>query len=353
MKTVINHNVRFASEIGPEGWELANSEILQLVQKVAKHHFGGEEYSFQRGKLNIYGPGGFFLEHRDSPTSTSTMIATLVICLPTRFTGGELIVKNGLKEIVFDFANHEDNVQFAVFYSDCIHEVKPVTSGHRITLTYYLHVPQYNGPHHEYVGYSYDQRIHAVITHKGSVNINMENINDLTENLLRLSCSGVQIGLVLSHKYPTDSMEPHCLKGCDRLLYDLLLECYKSIKLYPVILKTHIVTYTPEDWDAELEEDSTGHIFPFTREHYEHFCKLVEIGRTDHGTSFDIDRSKLKNLKLQGPKKEFSHMVFFAGVVGGHLLKNYENPGSDYVGNEAEGGFLECTYFTTVMIPQL
>jgi hypothetical protein len=51
-------------------------------------------------------------------------------------------------ERFFDFgSNVEDNssIQWAVFYSDCEHEVLPVTSGHRITLTYKLYVSEHLG----------------------------------------------------------------------------------------------------------------------------------------------------------------------------------------------------------------
>ena len=36
-------------------------------------------------------------------------------------------------------------IQWAAFYSDCEHEVLPVTSGHRITLTYNLYISQQIG----------------------------------------------------------------------------------------------------------------------------------------------------------------------------------------------------------------
>lgn len=36
--------------------------------------------------------------------------------------------------------NCQSTIQWAAFYSDCEHEIKDVTTGHRITLTYNLHL---------------------------------------------------------------------------------------------------------------------------------------------------------------------------------------------------------------------
>ena len=53
-------------------------------------------------KLNIYmGPGGHFRSHVHTPHSED-MFGSLVVCLPTKFTGGALITRHGGKERAFD-----------------------------------------------------------------------------------------------------------------------------------------------------------------------------------------------------------------------------------------------------------
>lgn len=62
--------------------------------------------------------------------------------------GGQLIVGHKDNEITFDWSSSATSnavVNWAAFYSDCIHEVKEVTSGHRITLTYNLFVSRGTG----------------------------------------------------------------------------------------------------------------------------------------------------------------------------------------------------------------
>lgn len=94
--------------------------------------------------LDVYqvysGPDGLFRSHVDTPRSTN-QIGSLVVCLPSAFKGGDLIVRHQGSNVSFDWSTRSDStIQWAAFYSDCAHEIKPVTDGHRITLTYNLYV---------------------------------------------------------------------------------------------------------------------------------------------------------------------------------------------------------------------
>lgn len=89
-------------------------------------------------KLLMYEPGSFFVEHRDTKKSAG-MFATLVLVLPSVCSGGELIVRLRGREVCIDLNSAEPaEVSFAAFYADCVHEVRPVTSGYRLTLIYNL-----------------------------------------------------------------------------------------------------------------------------------------------------------------------------------------------------------------------
>ena len=63
-----------------------------------------------------------------------------MIYLPSAFTGGELVTRHQGRQVVFDWSVLSGSqIQWAGFYSDVEHEVLPVTSGYRITLTYNLY----------------------------------------------------------------------------------------------------------------------------------------------------------------------------------------------------------------------
>jgi hypothetical protein len=77
------------------------------------------------------------------------MFGSIVVVLPTVHEGGSLIIRHNGKEWTFDSSkavNTEStpHAAFVAFFSDVEHEVMPVTSGYRVTLTYNLYVKQKN-----------------------------------------------------------------------------------------------------------------------------------------------------------------------------------------------------------------
>lgn len=89
-------------------------------------------------KLLVYDAGSFFVSHRDTEKAPG-MFATLIIVLPSRYTGGELRVRHRDREVQLDLRSPEPSeVAFAAFYADCVHEVLPIISGCRLTLVYNL-----------------------------------------------------------------------------------------------------------------------------------------------------------------------------------------------------------------------
>jgi len=86
--------------------------------------------------LLVYEEGQFFLAHQDTE-KTDTMVATLVVVLPSVFEGGESVITHGDATVV-EAARSRSKLTFLAFYADCRHEVRPVTRGHRVALTYAL-----------------------------------------------------------------------------------------------------------------------------------------------------------------------------------------------------------------------
>jgi 2OG-Fe(II) oxygenase superfamily len=85
--------------------------------------------------LLVYESGQFFLAHQDSEKDDS-MVATLVVTLPSSYRGGELVVEHNGERTTYQ--GSRTALSLAAFYADCRHEVLPVASGYRITLTYNL-----------------------------------------------------------------------------------------------------------------------------------------------------------------------------------------------------------------------
>ncbi|HEY4172246.1 MAG TPA: 2OG-Fe(II) oxygenase [Rhodopila sp.] len=89
-------------------------------------------------KLLIYDQGSFFVPHRDTE-KVPGMFATLVLVLPSVSEGGALIVRHKDQDVSLPLhCSEPSDVAFAAFYTDCVHEVRPVTAGHRLVLVYNL-----------------------------------------------------------------------------------------------------------------------------------------------------------------------------------------------------------------------
>ncbi|XP_006464088.1 hypothetical protein AGABI2DRAFT_52087, partial [Agaricus bisporus var. bisporus H97] len=101
-------------------------------------------------KLNVYGQGGFFKTHKDTPRAEN-MFGSLVFTLPTQHEGGNLNLRHRTRQLSFDAAAllqsaSPTSVAYVAFYSDVDHEVLEVTSGHRITITFNLYFDDFRAP---------------------------------------------------------------------------------------------------------------------------------------------------------------------------------------------------------------
>ncbi|MBC7687668.1 MAG: 2OG-Fe(II) oxygenase, partial [Aquabacterium sp.] len=143
-KTILDNNVRSAWEIAADKLTFNSSRWAVFLNKLVsdiKPGLGLEDHSISAHlyKMLIYETGDFFLPHKDSEKEKG-MFGTMIIGLPSKHTGGELVVSfGGVEEIVsFSQDSAEYKINCAAFYADCDHEVKPLTSGYRICLVYNL-----------------------------------------------------------------------------------------------------------------------------------------------------------------------------------------------------------------------
>jgi hypothetical protein len=67
------------------------------------------------------------------------MFATVVFVLPSLFEGGEVHVSHAGQNAVINVSKHSQfNTSVLAWYTDVMHEVKPITSGYRLALSYNL-----------------------------------------------------------------------------------------------------------------------------------------------------------------------------------------------------------------------
>jgi hypothetical protein len=83
----------------------------------------------------VYEKGQFFVTHQDTEKDDA-MIGTLVVTLPSAYTGGDLLIGQGEEWTAYKGSKTAHTI--VAFYADRQHEVLPVKAGYRVTLTYNL-----------------------------------------------------------------------------------------------------------------------------------------------------------------------------------------------------------------------
>ncbi|KAI0794380.1 hypothetical protein C8Q74DRAFT_573484 [Fomes fomentarius] len=218
-KDVLDESYRKAGKLDIDSFVLCfNAERTGLLDAVRMALFPGREETrsidAELYKLNIYGKDAFFKPHKDTPRAPH-MFGSLVIVFPTPHTGGALNLRHEDKVYTFDapqllhkanlVSSEGDNkpkqsshVAFVAFFSDVEHEVMPVTSGHRITITYNLYFAM--GTPSAYLR----ARTHAVQLAQPRA-LHADGIADALRTLINdPSClgSGGMLGFGLRHQYP-------------------------------------------------------------------------------------------------------------------------------------------------------
>lgn len=164
-KTVTDKSYRDAYALDPEkctsSFQLCNTGILGEVRLMLVPDAG--DIRAELYKMNVYtGPSGHFKAHVDTPRG-GLMFGSLVVCLPSQFTGGALVTRHDGLTTTYDWsssscvsapdvqtravtrararalAEPRADVRWAAFFGDVEHEILPVTAGHRVTLTYNLY----------------------------------------------------------------------------------------------------------------------------------------------------------------------------------------------------------------------
>ncbi|RXW17208.1 hypothetical protein EST38_g8643 [Candolleomyces aberdarensis] len=145
-ETIVDKTVRDTWEINARDVECTNPRWAQYVDRVASHTIwsalGAAPWSSnprcQLYKLLLYHTGSHFLPHQDTYKDDG-MFATVVFVLPSKFEGGEVHVSHDGRKAVIDVSeDSEFSTSILAWYTDVLHEIKPVTSGYRLTLSYNL-----------------------------------------------------------------------------------------------------------------------------------------------------------------------------------------------------------------------
>lgn len=224
-ETKIDKNVRSGHDIILENTyfyfkdSLANYDSLtnsffysDRLNYIKIHHFidfnplfNNDKVEVKPYKINIYEEGDFFVRHKDSLTNKN-MIGTIVYCIYDDYEGGEFNIYH--EDMKKTFSLKKDDWIF--FYSNCDHEVLPITKGTRITISFKVFIKE-----------KYEEL--TVLKKKNE--INFEKIIEEFVSLINKRTI-----IPLSNSY-ADNFDPNFLIGSDKLLYDHLIKKFPDLKI--------------------------------------------------------------------------------------------------------------------------
>ncbi len=230
-ETLVDTKVRRVWRLETDHFALKNPDwdrvIKEIVGKVQQElGLEGQEMESHLYDLLLYDAGSFFLPHQDGE-KLRRMVATLVVVLPSSFEGGELIVRHEGQERTIDFggpAGDVFHIQYAAFYADCEHEVRPLEKGYRLCLVYNLTLAK-------------SKKSRSAPRDSQHV----DSIARLLRNWADEDGSAEKLGIALDHQYTQHGLSWDALKGTDRAKARVLAEAARraECQAYLALLTLH------------------------------------------------------------------------------------------------------------------
>jgi len=220
MDTVLDESVRKAWQIDAakvkfydtDRWHTALRRIV--LDSVASLGMTGSEQAHVEAnlyKLLLYEPGGHFKKHRDTEKEPG-MFGTLIIQLPSKFSGGSLVIRHADETKTLDFSTKSNEGIFAsAFYADCEHELLPVQSGWRLCLAYNLVMCQKDDI----------SKTHKPLPSACALTAQTQKLRNLVSHWDSLALSAH--GYLLEHDYTERNLHFANLKGRDKEVVDFLM----------------------------------------------------------------------------------------------------------------------------------
>lgn len=259
--TLVDESVRRAWQLEPEKVTVGGNDwegTITGVVKKAAYELGisnenVEELGIEASlyKVLLYEVDGHFKPHKDT-VKEEGMFGTLVIQLPSQFSGGASIVSHQGESKTLDLATDcESTFHYTAFYADCEHQILPVTHGWRFCLVYNLVVTKPNDS--------------GVVPDANEMLTTTKELH--IEVVKWLASSTGKIGYPLDHEYTLDSFGFGTMKGRDAVVMSVLRNAVDvtGARLFDLALVIfYHQDYRGSDWEQSygiekiLLEDGTA-----------------------------------------------------------------------------------------------
>ncbi|KAJ8075198.1 hypothetical protein PM082_019526 [Marasmius tenuissimus] len=193
-------------------WQSFMDRVVQEVCQTLGVNFQASKPRAELYKLLIYETGSHFLPHVDTE-KTNGMFASIIVVLPSHFTGGDAHVSHGTLKKVFNTSGPSlSKTTVLSWYTDVTHEIKPIKSGYRLALSYNL--------------------FHTTNSLRPSLSSQTDMIGRLRHILLswkQQESEPDKMIYMLDHKYSQASLSASALKGKDAHIVAVLDSLSKEI----------------------------------------------------------------------------------------------------------------------------
>ncbi|KAJ8072943.1 hypothetical protein PM082_019806 [Marasmius tenuissimus] len=193
-------------------WKSFMDRVVQEVCQALGVNVQASQPRCELYKLLVYETGSHFLPHVDTEKADG-MFATIIVVLPSHFTGGDAHVSHGILKNVFNSSGPSlIKTTILSWYTDVMHEIKPITGGYRFALSYNL--------------------FHTTNSIRPSLSLIGDGIGTLRHILLswkQQASDPDKIIYMLDHKYSRASLSASALKGKDAHIISALDSLSKEL----------------------------------------------------------------------------------------------------------------------------
>jgi hypothetical protein len=347
-ETLVDHTVRKCMQITGDKYQVdtyINPGTLQMVHQALYPQYEKIYISFN--KINIYEEGGHFQKHVDTPKPG--VIGTLLIFGDSKYTGGELVLhynndhSNQSEQMEDVVIGCSETVQYCAFHSNVPHSVRPVTSGYRVAISYYITSKPICSK--TVCKNTFDGKSDLVSTlvnddsddededqdqdqdqDQPEAQPEAQDVDQASKDIMITDYLNRSFGIVL---YETYAQDENVLKGCDHVLVSRLQKLLPNatVEYYPVI-----TSYTVEtNYDEKVHRSAS--VYRLTEEDFNNYRVCGHV--------------KQPNI---APSVRF---YSYRQQEGGRLLHSEDTPYIEHVGNECQEGLLRNVYMNKAVIFRL
>ncbi|KAI0787604.1 hypothetical protein C8Q74DRAFT_1197219 [Fomes fomentarius] len=300
--TKIDASVRDAREI-PASEFIVKRELLDEIANLWDTHFySNQGVRVQPYKIHLYGPGGHFSVHRDTPQTD--LVGTFLLGLGDSSTCGGLYVDGE------EMPAHE--AHWCAFYPDVPHCVTKVSGGHRAVIAF------------------------KIFRDTSGTSKDSSKVEEQVAELVR--SMKAPFGIMLERKY---CLGTSVLSGFDNLLLTAMHSLDTlDVKHLPVVVTSNSRWGMEHDYENSCSTD----VYPFTPGHIDALVQRSELGSYE----VPLDHTSCGFPWLQGVK----HVPFFAFAFERSVFTYSENEDEtiNHVGNEAEAWRADSVYLSYALL---